>query len=256
MSAWKPGNLGQRIVDPLSVEGTPACEKGVLVTEIPVLRTSPRHHERVRHQVVVPADEIASHRRQTVERTIGPRAIHAFGMSLSQVPEKAGKRLLAGSQKDGVGVGRGFLGQRGHVQSAKGHKAALGPTPVSDTVGAIGVGDVDLNDHEVGRVVSQQVQRLDVLVDEGRPVLRREIRGERGETERGKQRVFDGPPERARGLRQGWQDQLHTEWTNTLHPKVIFMYTQTSGPAPQAFASLCPPYFSCMRAPRRMFSMP
>jgi len=56
-------------------------------------------------------------------------------------------------------------------------------------------GDVDLNHHEIRRVV--QVEHLHVLVLDGHVGLLAKVRGQRGQAERREQRVLDG---RQKGL--------------------------------------------------------
>ena len=51
----QPRNLGQRIVDALRVERSPAFEERVLVAERAVVRAAARHDDRVRHEIALRA---------------------------------------------------------------------------------------------------------------------------------------------------------------------------------------------------------
>ena len=95
------------------------------------------------------------------------------------------------------------------MQAAKRDEDAARAVVISDAIGAAGVGDVDLNDDEIGLVV--EGQGLDVLVNDGRLVVGRQVGGERGETERREERVLDRPPERAGGLGERRKDELDGE---------------------------------------------
>jgi hypothetical protein len=114
--------------------------------------------------------------------------------------------MLPGSDKNRVGVRCGFIRQGGDVKAAEKHVRATPAVVVSDLIRAIGVGDVNLNDHQVRLVV--QGEPLDVLVVQGNLQIRIEIRGERGQTKRGKQRVLDRPPIRTRRFGQGRKNEL------------------------------------------------
>src|SRR5262245_53424614 len=97
---------------------------------------------------------------------------------------------------------------------------------IRDAVSPIGVGDVDLDQHQVGRVV--EAERGDVLVDDLGLVVRRQIARDGRKPERRKQRVFDRAPIRTGGLGQGGQDQLHMEWSRgvgqTMHAAPFINY--------------------------------
>ena len=100
-----------------------------------------------------------------------------------------------------------LVGQRGDVEPPEDHVRATAPIVIRDLVGAICIGDVDL-DHDQVRVVVQ-IQLFDVFVLERDVEVRVEIRGEGGETERRKERVFDRPPVGAGGFCERGQDHLH-----------------------------------------------
>ena len=77
---------------------------------------------------------------------------------------------------------------------------------VSDLICAIGVRDVDLNDHQVGRVL--EIELLDVFVLQRDVEVRIEISREGSQTQGREERILDWPPVWARGLSQRWQNQL------------------------------------------------
>jgi hypothetical protein len=95
------------------------------------------------------------------------------------------------------------------VQAAERDEAAARSVQIGQPVGAIGVGDVDLDDNQVRDIV--ECQRLDMLVLDDRAIVRIEIGGERGKAERRKQRVLDRPEERTGRLGQRRQDELDAQ---------------------------------------------
>ena len=84
--------------------------------------------------------------------------------------EELRERLLARAEKDRVGVRRGLLRQRRDVQAAEGDEAAAGAIAIRQAIGAIGVGDVDLDHHQVWRVVDP-AKGLHVLVFDHRLIV-------------------------------------------------------------------------------------
>ena len=136
--------------------------------------------------------------------------------------EKLREGLLRGSQDDGIGVWRCFVRQRGDVQAAEHDVRASRAVTIRDAVRAVCVGDVDLNQDQVGVIVCGQA--LDVFVDEDRLVAGAQICGERREAERRKERVLDWPPIRTGSLGQGGQDEFDSQVSSrahTLYCKVI-----------------------------------
>ena len=104
-----------------------------------------------------------------------------LGSSLAEIAQELRPGVLAGPQEDGVGVpGRLFRHGR-HMQAAHRHEDAFGPVFVRDPVSAIGGGDVDLEDDQVGAVA--QVELLDVLVAQGDLVVGVQIRSQSGQSE-------------------------------------------------------------------------
>ena len=72
------------------------------------------------------------------------------GRPVAKVPQEGRKRLLARAEEDRVGMGGGFVRQRRHVQAAEGDEDAPRAIVVGEPIGAVRVGDVDL-DHARGR---------------------------------------------------------------------------------------------------------
>ena len=83
-------------------------------------------------------------------------------MAGREVAKKPRKGVFAWPDEDRVGVRRGFFGQGGDVQPAQRDVRALASIVIGDAIGAVGVGDVDLDDDQVRVIV--QIERLDVLV--------------------------------------------------------------------------------------------
>jgi hypothetical protein len=95
------------------------------------------------------------------------------------------------------------------MQATESDKRTGGAIGVGEAVGAVSVGDVDLNHDQVGP--SARVVRLDVFVHDRGVIAVFQIGRQRREAERGKQGVLDGAPERAGGFGQGRQDESDVE---------------------------------------------
>ena len=214
VASGQPRDFGERVVHPLRVERAPAGEEGILVAEIAVLRAPARDHDGIGNQIAPTVDQIAAHRGQAVQCPPRSRPVYFLRMAGAKLREKLGKRLFRGAEEYRVRVRRRFLGQRRHVQPAHRHECAPGPVVVGDAIGAIGVRDVGLDEHEIRPVV--EVELLHMLVHEHRFVVRVEKRGQRGEAERRKQRVLNGTPVGAGRLRKGGENQLYSETAHTL----------------------------------------
>ena len=100
--------------------------------------------------------------------------------------------MFSGAEKYCVGMGGGFFGKGSDVQASETDERALAAIVVCDAVGAVGVGDVDLDYDQVGGIVDGE--RLDMFVDDDGVVIGSQICGEGGETERRKQRILDRAP--------------------------------------------------------------
>ena len=90
------------------------------------------------------------------------RAIHALGTAAPEIGQEARPGVLAGPEEDRVGVRSGFVGQRRHVQPAERDIGASGAVVIGEAIRAVRRRDVDLDHHQVGRIV--EIERLDVLV--------------------------------------------------------------------------------------------
>jgi AcrR family transcriptional regulator len=96
------------------------------------------------------------------------------------------------------------------------HVGALRAVVVGVAVGPARRGDIGLDNDEIGLVVEAQL--LHVLVLQVDLVVRVEVAGQGGETERREQRVLDGAPVDAVGGRLGRRDHLHLERPPTRGP--------------------------------------
>jgi hypothetical protein len=74
-----------------------------------------------------------------------------------------------------------FVGKRGHMQPSQADECILASIMVCDFVGAVGVGDVNLDHDEVGLITETQL--LDMFVHNHRMVIGRQICGERGKAQ-------------------------------------------------------------------------
>ena len=70
MTSRQALDLGERGIDGLGIEGPPAFEERLLVTEVAHVRAAPRNHDRVRHQVQVPLDQVAPDGRKRRQRPL------------------------------------------------------------------------------------------------------------------------------------------------------------------------------------------
>jgi hypothetical protein len=92
------------------------------------------------------------------------------------------------------------------MQPAENHERPARAVVIRDPVGAVRVGYVHLNDHEIGTII--EIESLDVLVDDADVEVGVEVRGQGGEPERRKERVLDGAPVGTGRLGQRGQDQF------------------------------------------------
>ena len=154
------------------------------------------------------SNQIPANRRHALQRAARRGDVAAQRLAGSEVLEELWKRLLAGTEKDRVRVRGGLVRQRGDMQAAQRNEDTLGPIRIGHRIRALRVGDVDLNDDQVRMVVG--VYAADVFVNDDRLIVGTEIRGERGQAKRRKQRVFDRTPIGARGFGERRQDELGT----------------------------------------------
>src|SRR6185503_8263878 len=83
----QPRDFGQRGVDALRVEGSPALEERILVAEVAVHRATARHDDRVRHEVAAPLDEIAAQGRNLLDGPARRRSVDRLCASLPEVAQ-------------------------------------------------------------------------------------------------------------------------------------------------------------------------
>ncbi len=195
----------KRRIDGLRVKPATALEERVLVAEIADVRTTARDDDRVRHEIPCALDQIAPHSRQPVERA-DPRLITPGGRAASIVVEKLRPGIFAGPEKNRVRMRCGLLGQRRYVQAAEHDISAAFAVMVGQTIRPPRRRDVDLDDDQVRAVL--ELQPLDMLVLNFHVIVVAHVPGERGETERRKQRILDRTPEGARGFGERRQDHL------------------------------------------------
>jgi hypothetical protein len=114
--------------------------------------------------------------------------------------------LLAGAEKDRVGVRERLVGKRCDMQTAERDVRTSRAVVIGDSIRAIRIRDVNLNQDEIGSIL--EIERHHVLVDQYRAIVGTEKRGERRETERREERVLDRTPVRARRLGERREDQF------------------------------------------------
>ena len=217
--ARKPLDLGEGVVHELGVEVLPAGEEGILVAEIAVMGAAARDHSRVGHEVEVALDELTADRGNPHEGA-GHRRVARLRCARLKVLEKLRPDILTGTEEDRVGVGRGFVGERRHVQASQADKRPPCPVVVGQGVGPPRRRDIDLDRDDIGRVV--EVQRLHVIVFEARVPVVGEIRGQCRQPQRWEEAVLDGPEERGLRFGERGEDKLdvHLIIQSTLYYKV------------------------------------
>ena len=210
MPSRQPVHFRERVVDPLRVERPAPLEERVLVAERAVMRAAARHHDRVRNEIARATDQIAPDRRQVFQRTWqAPRVVparHATPIR-PEIPEESRESFFAGAEEDRVGVCRRLIRKARRVQASERDEDAACAERIRQSVGAMRIGDEDLDDDKVGGIGIGIDVGFDVLVDDPQFVAAIEVRGERRETQRRKQGVLDRSPERALRFRERGQNQ-------------------------------------------------
>ena len=149
MAARQALDFGQRIVDALRVEPAAAFKEGILVAEVAMLRAAARHHDRVWHEIVGAADEIAAQRRNALECAARGRGVNALRLAGAEVDARIGGRsALPGRGRWCRRVGR-FVRKRSDMQPAETNKRLFAAVVVGDAIGAVGVGDINLDQDEI-----------------------------------------------------------------------------------------------------------
>ena len=174
-----------------------------------MLRAPARDDDGVRHEIAAPRNQVAPNRRDVLQGSLRRRSIHPPGPTGAELFHEPRERLLSRAEKDRVGVRPGLVGKRRHVEPAERHETALRPIVVRDAIGTVRVGDVGLDDDEVGPVA--RVERLDVFVDDHGFIVWSQIGGERRKAERREQGVLDRAPIGAGRFRERRENELHAE---------------------------------------------
>src|SRR5947208_250777 len=141
--------------------------------------------------------------------------------SIRKVSQECGEGVLPRSDEDRVRVWCCFIRQRRNVEAAERDVGAARTIVVGDSVRAIGVGDVDLNDHQVGSIV--EIERLDVLILQSDFEVGIEVRGESRQAQGRKERVLDRPPIGTRRLRQRREDEFYASQWRSHSYKLLYI---------------------------------
>jgi len=117
---------------------------------------------------------------------------------VAEIGKKFGPRIFTRSEEDRIGVKGGLLRERRHMQPTQGDVDPAGPVVIREAIGPLSRCDIDLYGDQIGLIIP--IQDLDMLVLNRDVVPVVQVRGQRRETKRRKQGVFDRPPVRAGGL--------------------------------------------------------
>jgi hypothetical protein len=79
--------------------------------------------------------------------------------------------LFSGAEKDGVGMPGCLVGKRGDVKASETDERTFASVVVRDPVCAVSIGDVDLDDDQVGSIV--RIELFYVFVDDDGVVVGR-----------------------------------------------------------------------------------
>src|ERR1044071_4416007 len=124
--------------------------------------------------------------------------------------------MLPRPKKNRIRMRRGLVRQRRHMQPAQRDIRTTRAIVIRQLIRAIRIGDVHLNDNELRRIL--EIEHLDMLILQRDLNVRIEIRGKRSEPQGRKERGLDRPPIRARGFREGGEDEL-----GSFHWQVLYM---------------------------------
>src|SRR4029453_10351987 len=205
MAARQPLDFSEGVVNGLRIKRSTAIEEGLLVTKIADVRAAARNDDRVGNQIDASLDQIPSDGWQASQRSY-LRAIDTPGPAAAEISEEARPRPLAGADEDRVCVRGCFVGQRGDVQPAESYVSTTRPIVIREFICTICGRDVNLNHHEVRRVV--QIQPLDVFVLDLHLVAVIQVPSQSSQPERWKERVLDRAPEWAGRFGQRRKDHF------------------------------------------------
>jgi hypothetical protein len=168
---------------------------------------TPRDHDGIGNQIQVPANQVSTDARQSLESSRrGP--IDWSRSSGSVVLQECRPHIFTRTHANRVGMLSGLVRQRRDVQPAEHHVRAFLPVMVGYLIGAVRRCDVDLDYDEVRLIV--EIEDFNVFILQGDLIVSAEISCECSKPQWRKEGVLDRTEERARGLRQCWQDQLDT----------------------------------------------
>src|ERR1700748_494862 len=94
-----------------------------------------------------------------------------------------------------------LLGERCHVKSSQTHKSSSPTIAIRDLVRAMSIGDVDLDDYQVRRII--KLERFHMFIEDDCLVTRGKISSQCGQPQGRKQRISNGTPIRISRLCQG-----------------------------------------------------
>src|SRR6185437_14903116 len=118
MSPGKPIDLCQRRIDPLGIKGTTAFKKCVLIAEIAMMRTTPRNHDRVGHQVTFAFDQIAAYRRYIRDIPLGV-SINSPRTPFPKILQKPRPRIFSRSDEDRIRMNLRLIRQTRDMKPAQ-----------------------------------------------------------------------------------------------------------------------------------------
>src|SRR5215510_14494771 len=104
MASRQPLYFGQRGIDGLSVERSPALEECFLVTEIADVRAATRDHNRVRDEIQLPLDQVTPDRRK-IDQCAYRGPIQPLRTARLPIVEKSRPCVLTGTDEDRVRMG-------------------------------------------------------------------------------------------------------------------------------------------------------
>src|SRR6185295_3747481 len=111
-------DFSKRSIDLLSIKPLSSFEERDLVAKVAGVRTSARHHDRVRHQIEMALDQVASDRRRSRQCSYR-RTIYPQGAASLIIIQEDRPRVFTRTQENRVCVARRLLRQRRYVQPAK-----------------------------------------------------------------------------------------------------------------------------------------
>src|SRR5262249_31584413 len=118
MASGQTFDFGERRIDRLRIKSASAFEERFLVAEVTDVRAPARHHDRVRNEIQSAMYQVAPYWRHASKRPRA-RSIHLQRTTRAKIVKKCRPRVLAGSQKNRVGMRRRLGRHRRDVQSSE-----------------------------------------------------------------------------------------------------------------------------------------